>query len=99
MERVEIFLGEGRDVELGARTSKTYPCVCVWISPKLYSLYIFNYYYHSSIHAWYCSYVHTCIDPRELLKRLNSYKRGILRRSSRALHREFNFTLWIYILW
>ena len=76
-----------------------YPCVCVLLSlSKLYSLYILHCYYYSSIHAWYYSCVHTCIDPRDLLKHLNSYKRGIFRRSSRALHWNLA-SLFGYLLW
>ena len=90
--------GESGDVELGARISKHILVFAFSYLPKLYSLYIFHCYYCSSIHAWYCSFVHTCIDPRELLKHLNFYKRAILRRSSRALHQKFSFTLWISIV-
>jgi len=79
--------GEGEDVELGARTSK--------------HILVFAFGYFSLNSTLFISYiaiiVHLfmlgCIDPRELLKHLNSYKRGILRRSSKALHREFDFTL------
>ena len=62
--------GEGGDVELGARISKYIIVFVFGYLSKLYSLYILHCYYFSSIHAWYCSYVHTCIDPRELLKHL-----------------------------
>ena len=91
--------GEGRDVGLGARISKHIPMFAFSYLSKLYSLYILHCYYCLFIHIWYCSCVHTCIDPRELLKYLNFYKRGILRRSSRALHWEFNFTLWIHLFY
>jgi len=62
VERVEILLGEGGNVELGARTSKHILVFVFGYLSKLYSLYILHCNYCSSIHAWYCSCVHTWID-------------------------------------
>ena len=85
----------GGDVELGARTANHIFLFAFGYLSKLYSLYILHCYYCSFIHARYCLCAHTCIDPRKLLEHLNSHKREILRRSRRALHRKFSFTLWI----
>ena len=83
---IVILLGEDGGVELVARTSK-YILVFVfdYLSTQLYSyLYL----------ALLLLLIHTCcFDPKELLKHLNSYQRGILRRSFRVFHREFDFTL------
>ena len=82
MEIVKILLSEGGDVVLVARTSKLILVFPFAISQLNYTcLYI----------ALLLLPIHTCFIlclhlfyPRELLKNHNSYKRGILMRSSRA---------------
>jgi len=96
-EIAKFLCGEGEDIEQVARTSKQLSCVCVWLVLNLLPfisnialiihpymldiIYVFNY---------VCYYAYTCmiqaIETPQLL-----YKRGILRRSSRALQREFDF--------
>ena len=61
--------GEGGDVELGGRTSKLVLVYAFSYLSQLYSLYILQYYYYSSIHAWY--YAYTYINQKDLLKYFN----------------------------
>jgi len=63
VESVGILLGEGGNVDLGARISKhILMFVFGYLSLNSYSLYILHYYYCLFTHAWYCLYAHTCYN-------------------------------------
>jgi len=98
MEIVKIL----HTVKAGTRASglnlETYPRICVCLSLNSTLLFFISC-IDIIAHLYMLDIVHTLalIHPRELLKHLNSYKRGILRRSFRALHLEFSFTFGIHL--
>ena len=95
VEIVKMLSGESEDIEQVSRTSKHISCLRLAFSLNSTLVYILHCYYFLFIFAWYCAYI--CFGPRKLLKPHNSYKKGILRRNSRALHWNSDSLLEIYL--
>ena len=91
--------GEGGDVELCAWTSKQVSCICDCFF-FCFTLLAITYtcvllWFALAIHCYHHLYLSIfALSIKKAIDHLNTISREIQRRSSRALHNEFDFTYW-----